>query len=418
MKKLDYYLHAVKTGLYLERAWLATVYAIMPTDITSDYFILKDNKLTAKITIDNEQQEVNIEDFKIGFPLFDKDEKVKILNNSIGFIEGDIETTYGLLIVNCLMFWYPYQGQVKYQNMKMGPSYINKIAYDLLNENKVDITAHLRFENASSMITCLTQMGVPSASRKSITPNPEIPKLKKRLLEANKDRLNDAAVVAEIQDEIIAADKEYLKGDTSNGFYISGKNYSVHRLKTEGMYGAEPDFYDESKISVMETSLSEGWNKDNLPMLINNLRGGSYARGKETALGGESTKVTSRIFQNYRIDVDDCATILGVPVRINSININSFIGRYLVGATKPLTMVDLKGHLATGKLLSMRSPAYCKTNETSYCKKCFGDAVALGGLGLNSQAIIATSTFMGISMAAMHSKELAVRRYEFKDRIA
>jgi hypothetical protein len=188
-------------------------------------------------------------------------------------------------------------------------------------------------------------------------------------------------------------------------------------MKTMGMYGAEPDYYDESKLSLMTTSLTEGWGKDNMELLINNLRGGSFSRGKETALGGESTKITSRIFQNYHIDVDDCNTTMGLITKINDVNYKNYVGRYVVGSDKPLTIEELKAMRDSGKTIKLRSPAWCSYPGTSFCKRCFGHGVADNGLGLNSQAIIATSAMMYISMKAMHSRQLSVGKYNFKDRI-
>lgn len=418
MTKLDYFIYSVKNGLYLHRAWLLSTYGIMANDYSNDFITIRDQKLYVKVKDLTFQMEELITDFAFGEPIYGKKEKVLVKNNTLPFIEGDQDTTYGRMIINCLILWYPYQGKIKYQNQYMKPSHIDDLAYELLKSGKSTVEEHIRFENACSMITCLTQTGVPSASRRSMIPNPEVPKLKKKLLEENKDKLEDPAVIADIQNQLIAADKQYLEGDSSLGFFIKGKNFNVTRLKTMGMYGAEPDFYDESKLSLMTTSLSEGWTKDNMQLLINNLRGGSFARGKETALGGESTKITSRIFQNYRIDVDDCHTAIGLKTRINKANYKNLVGRYEVGATAPLTMEVLTRYMKERKVIQLRSPAYCAVNETSFCKRCFGDQVANNGLGLNSQAIIATSAMMYISMGAMHSKQLSVAKYNFLDRIA
>ncbi len=416
MNKLDYFIYSIKNENYRHRKWLLCVFAIIGDGTDNEFLKLDGKKLSAKIKKDGAETLVTIEDYKAGAPLYGKNEFCVIPKNCIGFIEQNMKSTYGIFIINALLLWYPYQGKAKYINGVLTPKLLNGLAYDLLKNDKASVEEHRKFENACNMISCLTQTGVPSASRKSITPNPKIPALKKKLLTENKDNMNDPTTIVKVMDQLIAADKEYLKGDPSEKFF-SKKNWTVTRLKTMGMYGAEPDFYDESKLSVMETSLNEGWTKNNLPMLINNLRSGAYARGKETALGGESTKITSRIFQNYKVEVDDCLTTIGLLIPINEMNYKIYVGRYVPGRKDPLTVKELEAAAKKGDILEIRSPAFCKSNGSSFCKKCMGDQVNESGLGLNSQTITATSTFMSVAMAATHSKQLTVGRYSYKDRI-
>lgn len=417
MKKLEYMKYAVENEFYLEREWLLRSFSIMDPTSDNRFYKVENNKLFVSIKDGDNIVLKQIEGFTINTCLFDRNEKVNVPKKWLPFIENDIETTWGIMILNLILFWYPYNGKTPYLNGEFKDAEINKIAFNLLKENKVSNDEHIKYENAVFMISCLSQCAVPSASRKSIVSNPETPKLKKRLLEENKDKLDDPAVIANIQDQLVASEKDWIKGDVSEGFFVKSKTMNVSRLKMMGMYGSEPDFFDESKITVMKSSLDEGWSIGDIPMLNNNTRGGSYSRGKETALGGESTKVTSRIFQNYRIEVDDCNTNNGLWVKITTRGVKQFIGRYLVGSNKPLTESELLALKKDNKVVLMRSPATCKTGSTSYCKKCFGDDVANNGLGLNSQTIIFTSTFMSISMAKMHSTQLKVARYNYKERI-
>lgn len=417
MIKFDYFIYAIKNNLYLHRAWLLSSFGILPDNESNDFFEIKNKKLKVKISNNGIITYEDIIDFKYGQPLFHKDERCTIPNNIISFIEGKQESTYGIFIINCLMLWYPYQGKAKYINGKITDKVLNKTAYDLLKNNVVSVEEHKKFEDAANMISCLAQVSVPSATRKAITPNPKVKAFKEKLLKENRDKLSDPAVIADIQKQIVDMDKEYLKGDVSLGFFIKDKNFNVTRLKLMGMYGAEPDFYDGTKLSLMETSLTEGWSKDNMQMLVNNLRSGSYGRGKETALGGESTKVTSRIFQNYRIESDDCLTKLGMDIKITDKNYKLFIGRYEVGSKDPLTSKDLEAYAKKNTVITLRSPAFCASPNTTYCKKCMGEQVLESGLGINSQCIIVTSTFMSVAMSSVHSRALTISRYDYKNLI-
>lgn len=421
VNKLDYFLRSVQDGKYLHRAWLLSVFAILPPDQVDiknadtssggSVGLVTDSKGQVSVLQDDESYAV-ISDHVGNTPLFGKDEKVSVKSGSLPMFDKDVNTTYGIFIMNALLLHYPYEGLAKYINGPMSPGMLNGIAYDILKEGKMPVDSHIRFENAASMITCLSQVGVPSASRKSVTPNKKAIVLRDKLVKENKDNMNDPAVVAGMQKVLGKEDDDYLKGDPSTGFYIGGKA-SKGRMRLNTMYGSETDFHDESKIHVMTPSLAEGWDVDNMPMLINTLRGGSYSRGTQTALGGESAKVTSRIFQNYKVEGEDCGTKLGIPITLTADNFENFIGRSLAGQVTPLQDSKLRGMI--GKTVTIRSPAFCQAPGTTLCKSCMGKVVSESSVGLNAQAVIAASTFLGLFMGAMHSSgAVNTERYDYK----
>ena len=422
MTKFEYMLHSINNGNYLKRQWLLLTFGILAPDSLEG---LADNDLTTIIPEKGNKKQLAvkigeetqpIEDFVPEQPLFAVNERFLLPANTLGMNKEAVETTYGIFIINAIMLYYPYGGAVEYINGKMEPKALNQLAHDLLKKDEVTVEQHIRFENAASFITCLTQVAVPSASRKSITPNKEIKKRRDELLKEYKDQLHDPAIVAKIQGELAQMDKDALKDDPSAGFFIKGKSFGVTRLKTMGMYGAEQDLEDDSKITVMTPSLTEGWDVDNMPMLINTLRGGSFSRGQETALGGESTKITTRIFQNFSVVGEDCGTSLGLTVTVTDDNYDQFVGRFIVGQDKPLSKEKLGGMV--NKTITLRSPIHCIQPGTDICKTCIGAALAESSVGLNAQAVRATSAFMGIFMAAMHGTTLSTERYNVQNRLS
>lgn len=415
MKVLEYVLMSILKDKHLERKWLLTVFGILPTNTlpVNEYDIGVDD-IGNLYTLINEEK-VFFTDSIIDKPLTEVNKKINLKSNDLPMIDSDITTTYGILILNSIIIGYPYQGKVKFINGKLEPKMLDNIAIDLLESGKGTVDMHLRYENAVSAIAVLTQTGVPSASRKSITPNPKVADIKAKLLADNKDYLDDPATIAKIQSKLVEVDKEYLKGDSSEGFFISDKSLNVTRMRSMGMYGAEPDFEDESKINVMVPSLSEGWNIDDFPLIVNSIRGGSFARGASTALGGAEVKTTARVFQNYKVDQKDCGVNRGVLVNINIDNFNDFIGRTKLGVSKTIKKDELKGFI--GKSIKLRSPSYCITPGTSLCEVCIGERVVNSKIGLNSLATTATSSFLSLFMALVHTSELSVKRYNFTDRI-
>jgi hypothetical protein len=264
------------------------------------------------------------------------------------------------------------------------------------------------------MLMCLSQTGVPAASKKSIIVNPEITKQKAGLLKAYEGRLHDASAVAALQNKLAALNDEYLKDDPAERFYIKKKS-KTSLLKVTGMVGAEQDFIDESKINVMTRSLHEGWGVDNIQMMANAIRAGSYNRGTNTALGGYEVKIIARIFQNYSITLIDCNTKLGAFVKINKINVKNFNGRYLVDGT-----VLNEGILMDkiGQYIKIRSPGYCNTPGAAICTKCIGETITNTSIRIPALMTTAIANFLSLFLALVHGQALATERFDYRERIS
>lgn len=428
MNKLEYIILAINERRHLERGWLLSVFGILPKN-TGDHIAVDaidklnkfHNDIGIKVTdgvmvvrINNKEE--TITDFELGKPLYDRDQKINLKAHDLKCIKQDILTTYGLLIINSLLIEYPYEGIIPYLNEEITPKKLNKIAAEALKSDKVTVPMHLKFENAIAAINVLAQTAVPTASEKSITPNKKAIELRNELVEKYKGQMNDPAIIAEIQKQLVALDKEYLKGDPSERFFITGKAVTS-RLRTKGMYGAEQDFVDESKFEVMVQSLSEGWRIENLPMMANAIRGGSFNRGANTALGGNEVKIAARVFQNYTIKIEDCHTKLGLSLLVNEDNYKSYEGRYLVGNIKPLTDDIMKTHI--GKYVILRAPNHCLGDGTNgvFCKKCMGDLISNSGIGITALMTTVLSSFLSLFLALMHGSTLSVKEYDYINRI-
>ena len=414
MNKQAYVLQAIRDNKHLLRGWLIAMLGILPADtMMADYYLKTDKDSLYSIDTDGITK---LEGYTHGTPYLDKNEQITLLKGDLPMVHTDVLTTYGILIINALCIEYPYEGIVPYINGVITPGILNKVAYNALKSGTVTVDAHIRFENSISALASLSQTVVPSASRRSITPNPLVPKRKAELLAQHASKLHDPAVIANIQTELVNLDKEYLKGDSSTGFFIKKKSMNMARLRTMAMYGAEPDFHDESKISVIENSLTEGWGIDDMATLTNSARGGSYSRSASTALGGAEVKTTARVFQNYTISQDDCQTPNGLEVNFNQDNYLNFIGRYVLNTEVPLTELTCKELL--GKPVYLRSPAFCLTDGTSICKYCIGDTVTDSEVGINALATTVTSAFLSMFMSLVHTSELSLHKYSYKDRIS
>lgn len=416
MDKLDYLLLSINNGDYLHRKWLLTMFGIAGPEST--YEVTDNCRIEAgTVYVKVDGAEVAVTGGVIGSALFGTDVAVDIKQGMLsGFVDRNCTTTYGVFLINAIMLYYPYAGIVKYQNKPLNDKALNTIAYDLLQSGQVDVDTHLKFENAANYTNCLAPVSVPSATRKSMVPNPAIEKRRDELFKKHKDNINDPVVAAAIQDELAAMDEANLKGDDSADFFISSKAYSTKRIKSIGMYGVEKDIRDETKIVTIQQNIGEGWDMDNFPEMVNAQRNGTFGRGSNTALGGAATKVITRIFQNYNVAGDDCGSVNGLTFVMTKDVVDGFKGRYLVGQSTPLTLDKLKA--LDGKRVSIRSPMYCTQSGTDICKVCVGEAIAEGGLGLNAQAVRATSALMLLYMAAAHTTSVSVEKFDVTRRLS
>lgn len=415
MNKKEYILTAIQNDLHLDRRWLLSIFGKLPVSTvpSGDYHLGTTD--TGKLYTVVGSTTIELPSNEDG-RLLTKSELVKLVSKDLPNVMADMETTYGRVIVNSLLFLYPYGDRVPYQNNKITGKIANAVATDMLFTDKATVDEHIKFENAASMLTCLTQVGVPSASRKSVTPNPDFAKFKKSLLEKYKGQLDDPLIVAKIQEAIIAEDRKYLSGDSSTGFLISDKAFKRARMRTSGMFGVEPDFTDETKLNIIFNSLREGWDVKDLDALVNTTRAASYARGASTALGGAKVKVSSRIFHNFSMVDEDCQTTAGLKVLITQENAIEYVGRTLVGGSKVMTLEDLTGKI--GKTLNLRSPFYCKSSGTTICRVCIGETVFTSGLGLSSLTTTMTSSFLNLFMAMTHAGGgVSVHAYDYNERI-
>src|SRR5690606_16419766 len=114
-----------------------------------------------------------------------------------------------------------------------------------------------------------TQLWVPAASPKALQTHPDAPKLRAELLEKYKDRLHDPAVIAEIQNALVALDKEWLKGDPVEGFFLGDKVWNTARKRMFTIHGPESGFEEGGDAELIVNSLDEGWDITKMPVMVN-----------------------------------------------------------------------------------------------------------------------------------------------------
>lgn len=410
MPKLDFFLWLLNNGLLKYRSVVLSLFTIIESDMEDIDFDRGRIKRSEPIVYTIDSIDYPITFWKKAEPLYGYKERVFVKKGSVINIDADVDTTYGRLLANQLLLVENIGDKIGYQNGNWIKDGILDVVMDTIaKDDDIDSEKSHRFIDSLQFVSSLTQICVPSASERSMSTDPRIIKRKKELLAKYRDQLGDPAVLSQIEQELIAMDKQWIKGDVSEGFYKSGKDYNVSRKRMFIMHGGEKSFVDDSKIELIEFSLNESWDLKELPKVSNSLRDGSFGRGSATAMGGERVKKFQQTFQNSRISMKDCKTSRGGKFYITQFNKKDFIGRYLINGN---AIDEALINRYINRYLEIRSPIYCKAPKTDYCEMCTGLSMSINPNAVNMLVASIGSVFMGIEMKSTHGKELLVADFD------
>lgn len=447
MKKLDFFLAAMAAGEQRRRAWVITAFSLIREGVDDwkknpyPYRIVQTPAGHFFVNPQNTQELLPIEGCEPGQPPFHNKERVVVTKERVPNLPGDsveasLETNYGNLLFNFVALIWPFGRKLPYMQGRVSAQGVEELILERLEDDPdptapvpktmqemapIYVSEYLKFANAMFYLAGFTQLWVPAATAKTMTAAPGIKELRDKLLKQNKDRLHDPAVVAQIQAQLVQYDREYLKGDPGENFLISNKSFQVVRSKQYGMHGAEMNTLTDSvDVSVIPTSLSEGWSIDHFADYMNSLRGGTFGRSAQTQLGGESVKWLLRASSNITVTEEDCRSALGTQILVSEANHAKLVGFSVVdernaGASQRVTKQDSGTYI--GKRLMMRSPMYCKLPKTDYCRVCVGERLAINPTALSAAISEYGSAFLGIFMSAVHGKALTVAKMDYQNAI-
>lgn len=438
MTRFEYFLACMKAELFRRRAWIFTAFTIIqegPDDWKKDpypyrlvqapkgglFFVDPNNGLQLTAISDPRED---------GEAPFNNKERITLKKGDIANIrKPQIETNYGNLLANCITLVYPFGDKVEYIEGRFGPGKLEDIVIERLvddipdgarmmaNPNHLYVSEYLKFADSMFYLGGFASIWVPAGTRKTLLPPPGIAELKAKLFEENKDRLHDPAVVAKIAKELREFDRAWLEGDDALNFMLEDKAFAVVRAKKFLMMGAETGLSEGIEVDLIKNSLIEGWDVNKFPAMNNSLRAGSFNRGAQTMLGGESVKWLLRASSNIQVTIDDCKSRLGIRLLLTEKNKKSSIGFSVVddseeGQTR-LTNENIGSYL--GKRIIRRSPMYCKLTMTDYCKVCVSERLAINPTAASSAVSEYGSAFLALYMKAAHGKALTLAKMNFKE---
>lgn len=421
MKKLDFYIAALKSQAYLRKAWVIGAFSVVrtPDDNKHELYDVRYNRDNTEVYVPSVEGDiwVPVEDAVPMTPLCYPADPIKVSPDMAPNCSEVVDSTYGDLLFNWMVLVEPFHNRIGYQ---VGPVSISKIeriiAKKLVDDevvsgrkpaaDEIPVEMYMRFGRCLGALAGFVQVFVPTLTRKALMTDPAIRDRRTELLEEHKDRLHDPVVVSRIQNELIAMDKAWIKDDPSEGFLLSNKTFGTARKRMFLIHGPEAGFNEGGSAELVVNSLNEGWDTDKLVAMFNSTRAGSFYRGALTALGGEAVKFFMRVFQNVGISEDDCGARLGIYRFIEKGQGEYYSGLWEITADGIALLDEARAKSLEGKVVLTRSPIFCKTKGTDFCAKCVGEALAAIPHAIGSENTSVASKFMDIMMASAHAKEL------------
>lgn len=432
MLKTEYFLKAINAGAPLERDWVISNFTVTE----HEEYESKDPKLFYPYQLvysrykkgvlhfvdpDSEEGISEIGLHPANTPLFKYTDRILLKPNDLINVDREVETRLGNVIANYILFCYPFGDKVPFMTGKMdGDKIVNYITARLKDTPKENETRSKEFfyvdelekhADAATYLETFSYTCVPTTSEKTMLPNPAVVKLRDELLKKHAHELDNPAVIADIQAQMVALDKEFFKDDRAAGFYLSAKAYNISRMKKFGMMGLIGGIGDV-KPSLVSTSLAEKWDTDKLNSYVDDIRAGSYSRGKSTAISGYGVKLVYNAFQSVRITEQDCGVNKGLAFRVTEKNYGSFINRYLLDSqNKPVLITEEIARKSIGSPIMVRTPMLCKTEVPSFCAVCAGKSISMLPNSVHITASDINSIYMNTTMKSMHGKSLATAKY-------
>lgn len=419
IEKQNYIINILREDHLLNIDWYYTFLTIINKDVKSKYLRIENDKF--EVLVNNIWEEL-VENNKpvTSVPIFNIKYPIKLPKGSLTNLDTDIETTLGRVIINKVLLDYNFNNKIPYINNKVEIKDIEKIIAAKMKTDEISVKEYVNFADSVNFLRGLSRITNVSATPKNIVAPPGIDEEKKRIeleftAKYGEAWKNNRTLIVAFQNELKQIDNDWLKDDPSYGKLVSGKIKDNARVKMFLTFGPEVGF-DKSgeKVVFVENSLQDGYPKDKtqLSAMFNSARSASYDRGKETQKGGAAAKDILRASSGYKVVGEDCGTNKGFKIMVTKENKDILKGRTLVNNA---SIDNIDSYL--GKVIEIRSPMYCKSHGTTYCKKCVGSNMVNYQDGISLALLSVSQTLLTISLKAMHNTQVKLMDYNILEGI-
>lgn len=433
MTRLEFFLKAMNANAYHSYDWVVGAFCVLRErpllqDATYDYQIIFDHTDTKHLyaAIPDEtgnRHPVLIEGTDRSLAPFFAKEEVDIGENVLPLNNPACNTTYGIILGNMFILHYPFGSKFPFVNDVIPGSFEDQLALLLTDDvaniededpSKVYVREYAKYAEACGALAGFAFLFASSGSEKALTVDKSVLVLRDKLIKENAHQLGDVKVQAEIERQLVAADKASFANDPARDFLITGKSFNPTRKKQLVLIGGSSGFGTDGEATFIATSLRDKWKVKDLPAHANEARAGSYFRGKETQFGGADVKVAYRMAMNSKVAKDFCGVTIGKRITISEYNAKRMVGLYAVTPTGPKEITKENIGTLNGKTMMYYSPQYCQVEGSSYCAVCIGKVYSRLPNGIPSVVANIGDVYMYDKMKRMHGKALVTTTLNLK----
>lgn len=421
LTKLDYLKVAISVNKIEDKTWYYSCFGIpllkensnwqesakqfdIVTKMDGLYYV--DTDIEGKFILEK------ITDYIKDEPLFRFKDLITIDPSWGPFVTTKLETKIGNLIINSLIIYPSLKNKLGYINGAIKISDIEKmLAERVVNdadakETDISVSEMIMCFDRFSFLNNLANIINLSATKKAITPPPNINKIKADMMKEYDGQLHDPVKLVEFEQKLIAIDNEYLADDPAAKNIFNNKSKTA-RKKMFLIYGDTMDFEKSTNAKTISRSLQEGLSTspEDFPKYMNDLRVGSFARGGSTQLGGYTYKILQRSLSSLYISPIECNTKRGLKRTITPYNVTKLLNRYVaIGGKWTLIESIEEAKKLMNKEVMVRSSMFCTSPKNTICYKCMNEMYKDIPTGVTNIASELSGTILGMFMKLTHGK--------------
>lgn len=320
-----------------------------------------------------------------------------------------VRTNLGLFIFNKFIVEGPLEKVLGYINEPITNSEYDKIDSKMSNallNDVISVDTMIEYLNKMHWGYALNSIFCSSYTMKTFKPDPEIIRMRDKLLAENKEGVErgDPLVLSKIEKQLLDFAKEKLKGDPGMDLFDSkakgsfGNNYKNMSLMKGVVYNSSTEKYD-----VVKNNLIEGISKETIPTWANTVISGGYPKSVATAISGAMTKQIIAAYQAIVLDMSgkDCGTKGYLNILLTPWMRNDVLYSYIIEGEKLVLLDDSNIDKYIGKKIKLRNPMFCIGEKK--CRKCAGEMyykLGIENIGLTASKI--SGTMVNAGMKAFH----------------
>ena len=422
MKLEEYYLEAVQTPVKLNKTFLTRLITtlIKTKDKKRDYVLHLDPTDSSKAFFYKEDEKVYVEDYKPGVPAF-------LVNHHMALPAGTLknqpeaiaDTTFGRILVNAVLLDECFGDVIPYINKQFTLGDILPMVNKVMVNSDVDEPGTIKVTDYKKCLTyvrlfkAMTDKVVTTATPKTVVPPTGLTAFKKKLLAGYKPPYSQQDLF-EIEEALREYDREWLKEDRSNGIVMAGKARDTARVKMYLTFGSSVDIGGGTAKPTLN-SLNERLpsDKDSHANTMDGVRGGAYARGASTVLGGVTTTLLMAASSHLSIIDGDCGTKRTITRQLFKKDSTRWVGMYHVVAKKNVLITEDNIGSLDGKHVHVRSPMRCLSPKGTYCSICSGQNLSRYGEAVQLAMSGISNLIMGEFMSKAHARAVEMAMIDF-----